>query len=59
VGALLLSPYVKAGTSSEEPFNDFSLLSTVEDLFGLTHIGYASLPNVSAFEAALFTAGKT
>ncbi len=33
VGALLLSPYVKGGTTSQEPFNHFSLLRTIEDLF--------------------------
>jgi phosphatidylinositol-3-phosphatase len=58
VGALLLSPYVKAGTTSQEPFNHFSLLRTIEDLFGLGHLGYASLSAVKSFEPAMFTAGK-
>ncbi len=35
VGALLLSPFVKPGTFDQEPFNDFSLLRTLENLFGL------------------------
>src|SRR6185437_15190806 len=42
VGALLLSPFIKPGTTSLEPANHFSLLRTVEDLFGLSHLGYAS-----------------
>ena len=50
VGALLLSPYVKGGTTSQEPFNHFSLLRTVEDLFGLKHLGYAGLAAVKSFE---------
>jgi hypothetical protein len=54
VGALLLSPYVKAGTISQEPFNHFSLLRTIEDLFGLGHLGYAAGSGVSAFGKALF-----
>ncbi len=58
VGALLLSPFVAPGTTSEEPFNDFSLLGTIEDLFGLEHLGYAGLPAVKSFEPAMFTAGK-
>jgi phosphatidylinositol-3-phosphatase len=58
VGALLLSPYVKGGTTNEEPFNHFSLLRTIEDLFGLGHLGYAGLPAVKSFEPAMFTAGK-
>jgi hypothetical protein len=57
VGALLLSPYVKAGTTSQETFNHFSLLRTIEDLFGLRHLGYAALPKVEAFGASVFNAG--
>ncbi len=58
VGALLLSPYVKGATTNEEQFNHFSLLRTIEDLFGLGHLGYAGLPAVKPFEPAMFTAGK-
>jgi hypothetical protein len=54
VGALLLSPYVKAGTANQEPFNDFSLLRTLENLFGLAHLGYAALPKVEALGASVF-----
>jgi hypothetical protein len=59
VGALLLSPYVKGGSTSQEPYNHFSLLRTIEDLFALKHLGYAGLPAVKSFEPALFTAGKS
>jgi phosphatidylinositol-3-phosphatase len=55
VGALLLSPYVKGATISQEPFNHFSLLRTIEDLFGLGHLGYAASPAVKSFEPAMFT----
>jgi phosphatidylinositol-3-phosphatase len=58
VGALLLSPYVKAATTSQEPYNHFSLLRTIEDLFRLPHLGYAGLSAVKSFEPAMFTAGK-
>jgi hypothetical protein len=54
VGALLLSPFVKAGTTSQEEFNHFSLLRTIEDLFGLGHLGYAGLPTVKSFEPSMF-----
>jgi hypothetical protein len=55
VGALLLSPYVKAGTIvSQESFNHFSLLRTIEDLFGLKHLGYAAGKGVSSFGTSLF-----
>jgi len=56
VGALLLSPFVKARAVSQETYNHFSLLRTIEDLFGLAHIGYAALAKVNSFEAALFQA---
>lgn len=54
VGALLLSPYVKGATSSAEPYNHFSLLRTIEDIFGLSHLGYAGIPQVKPLEPALF-----
>ena len=55
VGALLLSPYIKQGVS-QEPYNHFSLLRTVEDIFGLAHLGYAGLSKVSSFEPSIFSA---
>jgi hypothetical protein len=58
VGALLLSPYLKGATTSQEPYDHFSLLLTIEDLFGLEHLGYSALPTVKPFEAAMFSAGK-
>jgi phosphatidylinositol-3-phosphatase len=56
VGALLLSPYVKPGTTNQEPFNAFSLLKTIENLFGLPHLGYARLGGLSSLEASVFSA---
>jgi phosphatidylinositol-3-phosphatase len=55
VGALLLSPYVKGGTTSQEAYNHFSLLSTIEDFFSLKHLGYAGLSAVKSFEPEMFT----
>jgi phosphatidylinositol-3-phosphatase len=54
VGALLLSPFVKAGSTNQESYNHFSLLRTIEDLFGLKHLGYAGASGVSSFNAAVF-----
>ncbi len=53
VGALLLSPFVKGGTTDQQQYNHYSLLRTVEDIFGLGHIGYAALPGESSFSASL------
>ena len=56
VGALLLSPYIAKAGVSQEQYNHFSLLRTIEDLFGLSHLGYAGLSKVSSFEPSIFTA---
>jgi phosphatidylinositol-3-phosphatase len=56
VGALLLSPFITGPQTSQEPYNHFSLLRTIEDVFGLAHLGYAALPAVKPFEASLFSA---
>jgi len=56
VGALLLSPFVKGGTVSQEEFNHFSLLRTIEDLFLLPHLGYAGASAVKSLEPSMFTA---
>ncbi len=42
VGAVVLSPYVKPGTVTDKPYNHYSFLRTVEDLFGLAPLGYAA-----------------
>jgi len=59
VGALLLSRYVKGATTSQEPFNHFSLLRTIEDIFSLKHLGYAALAEVKPLAPALFTASPS
>jgi phosphatidylinositol-3-phosphatase len=56
VGALLLSPFVKPHTTSQETYSHFSLLRTIEDLFSLKHIGYAGAAHVNSFEPSLFAA---
>ncbi len=42
VGALLLSPFVKRGARSATPYNHYSMLRSLEDIFGLDHLGYAA-----------------
>jgi hypothetical protein len=54
VGALLLSPFVKARTISQQPYNHYSLLRTIEDLFSLKHLGYAAAPHAESLPPALF-----
>lgn len=43
IGAVLLSPFVKPGSTSETQYNHYSLLRSLEDIFELhEHLGYAA-----------------
>ena len=53
-GAVLLSPFIKAGTRTAVPYNHFSTLATVESLFGLTKLGQAKTVT-STFGKDVFT----
>ncbi len=58
VGLLLLSPFIKKGGGlAQETYNHYSLLATVEQIFGLGKLGYAGLPEVKPFSASLFSGG--
>jgi phosphatidylinositol-3-phosphatase len=49
VGLLLISQYVKPGSvDSLAYFNHYSLLSSIEQLFGLKRLGYARDPALPA-----------
>jgi len=54
IGAVLLSPLIRPGTVSTVPYNHYSLLRTIEDIFGLPHLGDAAMPQVRSFGADVF-----
>jgi hypothetical protein len=54
VGAVVLSPCITPGTVSQQGYNHYTLLRSVEDIFGLTHLGYAGLPGGRAFGSDIF-----
>jgi hypothetical protein len=56
VGAVLLSPFIEPGTTSETYFNHYSLLATIEELLGLEKIGYAAEPAIVGFDESIFNA---
>jgi len=56
VGALLLSPFVRPQPINHQPYNHFSLLRTIEDVFSLKHLGYAQGAKVRPFAPSLFSA---
>jgi hypothetical protein len=57
VGAVALSSYIRPGTISARPYNHYSLLRSVEDLFGLGHLAYAGLSGQTAFGSDIYTGG--
>jgi len=54
IGAVLLSPLIRPGTVSTVAYNHYSLLRTVEDIFGLPHLGDAAMPQVRSFGPDVF-----
>jgi hypothetical protein len=56
IGALVLSPFIRPGTVSDEPYNHYALLRTIETLFGLAQLGYAAEPDLKPFGADVFSA---
>src|SRR3954463_14010984 len=53
-GAVLISPYIKAGSVNKTPYNHHSLLPSPEDLFGLSPLGYAANTGLKPFEDDVF-----
>ena len=55
-GAVLLSPFIKPGTVSEQSYNHYSLLASIEETFKLGRLGETHLPGTSTFGRDIFTA---
>jgi hypothetical protein len=49
IGAVLLSPLIRPGTVSTVEYDHYSLLRTAEDIFGLPHLGDATMSQVRSF----------
>ncbi|MEA2134248.1 MAG: phosphatidylinositol-3-phosphatase, partial [Solirubrobacteraceae bacterium] len=54
VGAVVVSPFVEPGSVNSTPYNHYSLLRTLEDLFGLGHLGFAGQAGLRPFGADVF-----
>jgi hypothetical protein len=59
IGAVLISRFIKPGTVSEVPYNHYSLLKSIEDIFGVDHLGYARPRSVTSFGDDVFGSGPT
>ncbi|HEY1707209.1 MAG TPA: alkaline phosphatase family protein [Rhizomicrobium sp.] len=54
IGTVLLSPFIKPGLISDRPYNHYSMLRSVEDLFGLPHLAGAAASDVHSFGSNVF-----
>ncbi len=49
VGAVVLSRWTRAGTTSHTGYNHYSLLASIEDVFGLPRLGFAGQAGLPRF----------
>jgi hypothetical protein len=54
IGAVLLSPFIRPGTVTTTAYNHYALLRSVEDLFGLPHLGLAAQADLQAFGSDVY-----
>jgi hypothetical protein len=52
---VLLSPFIAPGTVSDQQYNHYSLLRSIEDYFGVAHLGYAAAGDLRPFGPDVFT----
>ena len=48
-GAVVISPFTKPGTKNAKPYNHYALLCSIENAFGLDHLGLAGQPGLECF----------
>jgi hypothetical protein len=55
-GAVLISPFILPGTVSDVPYNHYSLLKSLEDIFQINgYLGYAGQSGLVGFGSDVFT----
>jgi phosphatidylinositol-3-phosphatase len=57
-GAVVLSPWTRPGTTNGQAYNHYALLRSIEDIFGLGHLGYAGQPGLKPFGEDVFDAAR-
>ncbi|MEO7198393.1 MAG: alkaline phosphatase family protein [Solirubrobacterales bacterium] len=55
IGAVMISPCIRPGTTSDIPYNHYSFLRSIEDGFGLSHLGYAGQDRLTPFGADIYS----
>ena len=56
VGGIVVSAYTQPGSTNDTAYNHYSFLRSIEDLFGLQHLGYAGAAGLRAFGGDVFNA---
>jgi len=51
---VIVSRFTRAGSVNDTPYNHYSLLRSIEDIFGLDHLGYAAQDGLQAFGDDVF-----
>jgi len=54
VGAVLISKFIRPGSVNDTPYNHYSLLRSIEDLFRLSHLGYTGQSGLVAFGSVVY-----
>ena len=55
-GTVLISPFIQPGSVNKTDYNHYGLLRSVEDLFGLGHLGYAGRDGLKPFGDDVYNA---
>ena len=56
VGGVVVSPRTTPGTTSSAGYNHYSLLASIEDIFGLPHLGFAAQAGLPRFGSDIYSA---
>ena len=56
VGAVVISPFTSPGSPNSTPYNHYALLRSIEDLFGLGHLGMAGAVGLAGFGHDVYNA---
>jgi hypothetical protein len=57
-GAVLISRWIKPGSTTAQPYNHYSLLASIEDLMHLPYLGYAGQAGLPRFGKDVYTGAK-
>ncbi|HVT34655.1 MAG TPA: alkaline phosphatase family protein, partial [Nevskiaceae bacterium] len=57
IGGVIVSPYTRPGTVSDVPYNHYSMLRSVANMFGAAHLGYAGEPGLVPFGSDIYSRG--